>query len=74
MWLLGVSVSRSGQVDVLSSILLGQCGLPGPFGSITAGVLLICRLVRSSANSLSSSSFAPAYVGVGYMSTCSLAW
>jgi len=56
--LLDVSVSRSGRVDVLSSILLGQCRLPGPFGSITAGVLLICRLVRSAASSLASSSLA----------------
>ena len=58
MPLLGVSASRSDQMDVLSSILLGQSGLPGPFGSITAGVLLICKLVRSSARSLSLSSFA----------------
>ena len=74
MPLLDVSASRSDWVDVLSSILLGRCGLPGPFGSITASVLLICRLVRSSASSLSSSSFAAVYAGVGYTLTCSPAW
>jgi len=68
MPLIGVSVSHSDRVDVLSSILLGWCGLPGPFGSITASVLLICKLVRSSVSSLSSSLFASVKAGVGYMS------
>ena len=71
MLLLDVSVSHSDQVNVLSLILLGQCGLPGPFGLITAGALLICRLVRSLASLLSSSSFAVMYARVGYMSTYS---
>ena len=60
MLLLGAFVSRSDRADVPNSILLGRCGLPGPLGSIIAGALLICRLIRSSASLLSSSSFAAA--------------
>jgi hypothetical protein len=44
-----------------SSMFLGQCGLPGPLGLITASVFLICRFVRSSSCSLPSS----LSVGVG---------
>ena len=44
---LGVSVTASGLVGVPSLILLGQSGLPGPLGLIVAGVLQICRLMRS---------------------------
>ena len=65
MPLSGAFASQSGRVDVLSLILLGWCGLPGPLGSITASAFLICRLIRSAVSSLASSSLVAVYVGVG---------
>jgi hypothetical protein len=48
----GVFEMLSSQLDDLCSILLGRYGLPGPLGSIVAGVSLICRFVKSASSSL----------------------
>jgi len=42
-------------LGVPCSILLVQCGLPGPLGSIITGVLLICALMEATDSSSVSS-------------------